>query len=596
MKILLDFLTNHGPMLLLGTTLLLALATLLVSLHKQPIHRQRIAESTRLLCLLWLLLACIPLPRFSLKHEAPPTKSAPRYILQSGDELIAAEVFKYPNPDFTNPPLPLERLNTSANQIEPLPPIPAPSNINWQRFLSALYLCGLLACALYSLLGQLLLRRLFLRSGPADPTLLNNLNTHSRIRVRISRDCDRPLSFGLFRPTILLPQRNLHNPTQLRHILLHELAHISQRDALGHFLFNLLFPILYFHPLYWWLRRRTNLARELIADDFAAAFSSRETYVADLLALAKDRLQRSALSSHALGLFQSKSDLYRRMQMLVQTNRPLDRQCSLYWRLSCSTLLIVALILTTGALGIRRANAQADETAAKEFDKRNADEKAAAIHRDDELAKLRAEQDQLMAQLKMLEAQKEQIQLLLQKARDNDARAADITGKQQTIEEKLRVRREIEMGADQLAAEKARAAAKQKAALDDREALKDWVTKKNPRPADRDAMDFGGRAQLDLVSLANSYVDAVGNLQIAEVRLHANQEKGDIAETRIAKVNLETARRKVAIFRSIAEAAQDAAKSDLEIAVQQVQIGLAPKTAVTEAESRLKILKVILTQ
>jgi hypothetical protein len=276
------------------------------------------------------------------------------------------------------------------------------------------------------------------------------------------------------------------------------------------------------------------------------------------------------------------------MQMLVQTNRPLDRQCSLYWRLSCSTLLIVALILTTGTLGVRHANAQAADV-----NQKIAEEKAAAAQRDEELLKLRAQQDQLMAQLKMLEAQKEQIQLQLQKTRDNDAKAADIAGKQETIEEKLRVRRERELGKE--AKDKA-ARANQIAGGNDREVLKDWVNKKNPRPADRDAMDFGGRAQLDLVSLANSYLDAVGNLQIAEVRLQANQEKGDMAEVRIAKVNFETARRKVAIFRSIAEAAQDAAKSDLEIANQQVQTGLAPKTAVTEAESRLKILKVILTQ
>src|SRR5258706_9422629 len=97
MKVVLDFLANHGPMLLLGVTALLALALALVFVHQQPIHRQRIAESSMVLCVLFLVLACIPLPRFSFERKAP---LAPRplqlYTLQPGDEVIAAEVFKAP--------------------------------------------------------------------------------------------------------------------------------------------------------------------------------------------------------------------------------------------------------------------------------------------------------------------------------------------------------------------------------------------------------------------------------------------------------------------------------------------------------------------
>ena len=112
-------------------------------------------------------------------------------------------------------------------------------------------------------------------------------------------------------------------------------------------------------------------------------------------------------------------------------------------------------------------------------------------------------------------------------------------------------------------------------------------------------MDISGRAQLDLVSLANSYVDAVGNLQIAEVELARMADKGNAfskTELSMAKIKVDTAQRKVKIFRSIAEAALESAKSDLDLASQQAQTGLAPKTAVTEAQSRLKILQVILAQ
>jgi len=97
MKAVLDFVAEHGAMLALGTTVLLSLALALVFVHRQPIHRQRIAEASMVLCVLFLVLACIPLPRFDLKRKAPlAPRPLPLYTLQPGDEVIAAEVFKVP--------------------------------------------------------------------------------------------------------------------------------------------------------------------------------------------------------------------------------------------------------------------------------------------------------------------------------------------------------------------------------------------------------------------------------------------------------------------------------------------------------------------
>src|SRR2546423_12556798 len=96
MKAVLEFLADQGATLLLGTTVLLSFALALVFVYKQPIHRQRIAESSMVLCVLFLILACIPLPRFSFEKKGPvaAVKMTPQYELQPGDEGIAAEVVK----------------------------------------------------------------------------------------------------------------------------------------------------------------------------------------------------------------------------------------------------------------------------------------------------------------------------------------------------------------------------------------------------------------------------------------------------------------------------------------------------------------------
>jgi hypothetical protein len=596
MKAVLDFVANHGPTLLLGTTLLLTLALVLVFVHQQPIHRQRIAESSMVLCVLFLILACIPLPRFSFEKKAPlAPRPLPLYTLQPGDEVIAAEVFRVkresgvPGSTGIGVPLPMPPTLVPPGAVSSAR-TPEALRRNWGIILARVYAGGVVACILYSVLGHLLLHRLVAGSQAADFA-----SEDKRVRVRISPDCDRPLSFGLFWPTILLPARFTElDRTKQQHILLHELAHISQRDALGHFLFNLMFPILHFHPLYWLLRWKTNLAREMIADDWASALTSRESYVADLLALAKERFGRGAMSAQALGLFQSKTDLYRRMHMLMQTNQPLERQCSIHWRLAYSTLLVMALIAVSGTFGLRRANAQAQvDDAQKVAAARLAEEQSVAAQRQDELAKLRAQQDQIKAQLAALEAEKAKLMAELAQRKDEGAKANDAAAKRN---EAARFRAALE---EKIDGQKEKAAAERDKAVNaDRQAMRDWMEKKNVG-GNRDQNEFPGRAHLDLVSLANSYVDAIGNLQVAQLELERISGKEKVFtqyEVNKAKVDVVTAERKVRIFRAIAEAALESAKSDLDFAVAQVQNGIAPQTTMSDAKSRLRILEVILAQ
>src|SRR5437764_5867489 len=123
MKALVEFLVDHGATLLLGTTVLLSFALALVFVHKQPIHRQRIAESSMVLCVLFLILACIPLPRFSFEKKGPvaAVKMTPKYELQPGDEVIAAEVFRVPRAEK------MTELSTGNAVALPTPPASVPS-------------------------------------------------------------------------------------------------------------------------------------------------------------------------------------------------------------------------------------------------------------------------------------------------------------------------------------------------------------------------------------------------------------------------------------------------------------------------------------
>ena len=86
--------------------------------------------------------------------------------------------------------------------------------------------------------------------------------------------------------------------------------------------------MLFYQPLFWWLRRQLRLCQDYLADDRAAALASAEDYATYLVRLAIAS-ERSALQ--ALGVSDRRSNLYRRVAMLVQDHEPLEHRCRPLW-------------------------------------------------------------------------------------------------------------------------------------------------------------------------------------------------------------------------------------------------------------------------
>ncbi len=88
---------------------------------------------------------------------------------------------------------------------------------------------------------------------------------------------------------------------------------------------------------------------------------------------------------------------------------------------------------------------------------------------------------------------------------------------------------------------------------------------------------------LDLVALATSYADAVGNVRIAQARLEAVAEHGSGAEQRVEKTSLAAAERKARLLRSIAEIAVSGAEAEYKQARQMTDNGVLPQSKLAEA-------------
>ncbi|MBL8825050.1 MAG: hypothetical protein JNJ77_20850 [Planctomycetia bacterium] len=191
------------------------------------------------------------------------------------------------------------------------------------------------------------------RPAPAHVhTALAELEPDPALRPRIGVNSlvHGPVSYGLWKPTILLPPHfcNEGDPEKLRWILAHELTHLRRRDAWGCLLLAL-GGAFYFHvPWYWWMKRHVRLAQEYLADAAAVKFSSAVEYAQYLVSLTSCSSRPTLASSQATGVFETPSDLYRRVHMLLHQRSVLERGTPRWWTVTAAASFLALATCTAG--------------------------------------------------------------------------------------------------------------------------------------------------------------------------------------------------------------------------------------------------------
>lgn len=113
------------------------------------------------------------------------------------------------------------------------------------------------------------------RSASPDP---------ARPGVRYSDAVASPITWGLWRPVVVLPSPAAGWPASAREAALsHEAAHIARRDWAVHLGVWLLCALLWFQPLAWAARRALSLEAERAADDVVLSKGLRPSAYASLL-------------------------------------------------------------------------------------------------------------------------------------------------------------------------------------------------------------------------------------------------------------------------------------------------------------------------
>ena len=177
-----------------------------------------------------------------------------------------------------------------------------------------------------------------------------------------------PFTYTWLRPVILVPAALCDRGEEdaLKYGLAHEWSHVERRDFWAWNLAALAGAVLFYQPLFWWLRRQLRLCQDYLADDRAAALGSPEDYAAYLVRLARGHRSGSVLP--ALGIGGRPSNLRRRIVMLVADRAPWERRCRTAWSVAAGLAAVVAVAAVSGLRleaadpGKTRPEPRADDT------------------------------------------------------------------------------------------------------------------------------------------------------------------------------------------------------------------------------------------
>ena len=169
--------------------------------------------------------------------------------------------------------------------------------------------------------------------------------------LRVCRVCAGPTVVGLLRPTVLVPEAMVADPTiapaRLADVLTHEFAHVRRRDAWVGLIQRLAGAACWVHPLVFAVNRRLDRAREELCDNAALRHADRREYARTLLDLTLESRDARGVAGVAVGL------LGRRWRLEDRVAGILDDRRSLMTRPSRPTAIVA--LLTPFACGLLAA-------------------------------------------------------------------------------------------------------------------------------------------------------------------------------------------------------------------------------------------------
>lgn len=170
-----------------------------------------------------------------------------------------------------------------------------------------------------------------------------------RVRVLCSSSIPVPITLGVLRPVIILPQSLLNEIDEnlLISAVGHELVHIARRDYLANLIYEFVYLPVSFHPAAWLIRRRIRQTRELCCDEWVTSKLLRpDVYARSLVRMmGTSPLTTRMAADTTIGIVES-DNLEGRIMSLLKSHKLTGRRKNILV-LIASLLLAVPCIAAT---------------------------------------------------------------------------------------------------------------------------------------------------------------------------------------------------------------------------------------------------------
>ncbi len=203
-----------------------------------------------------------------------------------------------------------------------------PSRISWWAVAQLVWVVGLVLCLtpVAATLWRLRsLRRTSLpwaERSPSMQALAEECGLRRRVEVLRHEQVSSPITFGVWRPVILMPTHAATwSDADLKRALVHEIEHVRRADWMVHLTARVASSAYWFHPLAWIAWRQLVLEAERACDDAVVARDERTDYAEQLVTLAQSL---TGTVEPALGMAH-RSDLAARVSALLDDTRPRGR-------------------------------------------------------------------------------------------------------------------------------------------------------------------------------------------------------------------------------------------------------------------------------
>ncbi len=333
------------------TAILLGVGCVAVALCRSPVRQARLAVLTLAGCLVAPILGLVPgVPRWSVLASSPSRADR-------GDDPEPVRSVAPAGPE--QGPIALEPAQT-VNRTETGELSPTPTDkplrlttIDPRAMILAAHWLGASAWVGCWCVGHWVLLRVVRSARPVPAEVHARflaIAGPSGAGVRLL-ETDRvrlPITFTWLRPTIILPLDLARDRgEELRFALAHEWSHVERGDYLSWTFASMLGTLVFFNPCYWYLRRQLRLSQDYLADDRAAATGAPLDFASHLVRLARSRRAEDRFPLPALGIDGWRSQLGKRVAMLVRDRPPLETRCRPIWTSAVVVLAATALVVVS---------------------------------------------------------------------------------------------------------------------------------------------------------------------------------------------------------------------------------------------------------